>query len=327
MKRTGKIAVWLLTIVFLANIPLAEAQQTTKIPRIGFLQSSDSPFAIAAFRKGLRDLGYVEGENIVIEYRTAEAKQERIPGLVAELVHLKVDVLVSTAQPAIERAKQATKTIPIVMIATFDPVATGSIDTLARPGGNVTGVYTLQRELSGKRLELFAEVVPGISRVGILWDPNTPGPVISYKKYETAARALKIPLDSLEVRGPKPDFEGAFQAANKRRSSALIVIANSLMNRYQKSIADLAIKTRLPAMCERSDYVQAGGLASYAADAAERYRRAVVYVDRILKGAKPTDLPVEQPTKFEFVINLKTAKQIGLTIPPNVLARADRVIR
>jgi putative ABC transport system substrate-binding protein len=313
-------------LLFAHCVP-TEAQQPTKIPRIGFLQSSDSPLAIVAFRQGLRDLGYVEGENIVIEYRTAEAKQDRIPGLVAELVHLKVDVLVSTAQPAIERAKQATKTIPIVMIATFDPVATGLIDSLARPGGNVTGVYTLQRELSGKRLELLKEVVPGILRVGVLWDPNTPGPVISHKKYETAARALKIPLESLEVRGPKPDFEGAFQAGTKRRASALIVIANSLMNRYQKNIADLAIKTRLPAMCERSDYVEAGGLVSYASNVAEQYRRAVVYVDRILKGTKPADLPVEQPTKFEFVINLKTAKQIGHTIPPNVLARADRVIR
>lgn len=317
---------WLAATVLLAP-GVAQAQQPQKVARIGFLQSSDTPLALAAFRQGLRDLGYVEGENIVIEYRTAKANPDRIPGLVSELVQLKVDVLVSTAQPAIERAKQATKTIPIIMIATFDPVATGLIDSLARPGGNVTGVYTLQRELSGKRLELFKEMLPGISRVGVLWDPNIPGPVISYKEYETAARALQMTLESLEVRRPKPDFEGAYQAATNGRANALVVIANSLMNRYRKDIADLAIKTRLPVMCERSDYVESGGLVSYGADAAERYKRAVVYVDKILKGAKPADLPVEQPTRFEFVINLKTAKQIGLTIPPNVLARADKLIR
>jgi putative ABC transport system substrate-binding protein len=269
----------------------------------------------------------LRGENIAIEYRTAEAKRERIPGLLDELVQLKVDVLVSTAQPAIERAKQATKTIPIVIIATFDPVATGLVDGLARPGANITGVYTLQRELSGKRLELFTEVVPGMSRVGVLWDPNRRGPVISFKNYETAALALKMPLESLEVRGPKPDFEGAFEAAKKGRASALVVVANSLTNRYQKKIAALAIKHRLPSMNEDSPYVEAGGLMSYAANDADQFRRAAVYVDRILKGAKPADLPVEQPMKFEFVVNLRTANQIGLTVPPNVLARADRVIR
>jgi len=306
---------------------VARAQQPTKLPRIGFLSSSDNRFAFDEFRQGLRDLGYAEGKNILIEYRTAEAKQDRIPGLVSELVQLNVDVLVSTAQPAIERAKQATKTIPIVMVATFDPVTTGLVDSLARPGGNITGVTTLQRELSGKRLELLSEAIPGISRVGLLWDPNTPGPVISFKEYETAARALKIPLQSLEVRGPNPDFEGAFQAAVKSRVSALIAIANSLLHRYQKRIADLAIKHRLPSMNERSDYVDAGGLMSYASDDDEKYRRAAYYVDRILKGTKPADLPIEQPMKFELVINLKTAKQIGVTIPPNVLVRADKVIR
>jgi putative ABC transport system substrate-binding protein len=213
------------------------------------------------------------------------------------------------------------------MLATFDPVATGLIDSLARPGGNITGVTSLQRDLSGKRLELLTEIVPGISRIGLLWDPKTPGPIISFKEYQTAARALNIPLQSLEVRGAKVDLEGAFQAATKAKVNALITVANSLTIRYQKSIAELAIKHRLPAMYERSDYVESGGLMSYAADAADRYRRAATYVDKILKGAKPGELPVEQPTKFEFVINLKTAKQIGLTIPPNVLALADRVIR
>jgi len=305
----------------------AEAQQPATVPRIGFLSSTDNRFSFESFRQGLRDLGYIEGKNIVIEYRTAEARQDRIPGLVAELVQLKVDVLVSTSQRAIERTKQATKTIPIVMLANFDPVATGIVDSLARPGGNITGLSTLQRELSGKRLELLREAIPGISRVGVLWNPDSSGPAISFKEYEAAARTINLRPQSLEVRGPNPDFEGAFQAAAKGRVSALITIANSLTHSYQKRIADLATKNRLPSMYERSDYVEAGGLMSYSSDDDERYRRAAYYVDRILKGAKPADLPVEQPMKFEFIINLKTAKQIGLTIPPNVLARANKVIR
>jgi putative ABC transport system substrate-binding protein len=323
----AKLLFYILAAVILTAIDPASAQQPTKVPRIGYLSGSGSGFAVEAFRQGLRDLGYIEGKNILFEYRSAEAKLDRIPGLIAELVRLKVDVLVSTVEPAIETAKQATKTIPIVMVATFDPVATGLIDSLARPGGNITGLSTLARELSGKRMELLKEAVPGISRVGVLWDPSTPGPVISFKEYETAARALKIPLESLEVRGPNPDIEGAFQAAAKGRARGLITIRSPLLNRYTKRIADLAINNRLPSMNERSDYTEAGGLVSYAASDADIYRRVATYVDKILKGAKPADLPVEQPTKFELVINLKTAKQIGLTIPPNVLARADRVIR
>ena len=232
-----------------------------------------------------------------------------------------------TALPAIRAAKQATKTIPIVMVTTQDPVATGLVDSLARPGGNITGLTRLTRELSGKRLELLKEVVPRISRVGVLWDADVTAPGIAFKEYEAAARALKIQLQSLEVRGPNPDLEGAFQAAAKGRASALITIRNPLLNRYRKQIADLAIKNRLPSMYEGSDYVEAGGLMSYSANDAESFRRAAYYVDKILKGAKPADLPVEQPTKFEFVINLKTAKQIGLTIPQSVLFRADKVIK
>ena len=325
-SKIVNLAIALLITILAWPYPAA-AQQPAKVPRIGFLSGSGNPFAVEAFRQGLRDLGYTEGKNILIEYRYAERMLEQAPGLVAELVQLKVDVLVSTAQPMIRAAKQATKTIPIVMVATFDPVATGVVDSLARPGGNITGLSTLARELSGKRLELLKEVVPRISRVALLLDSNTPGPVLSFKEYETAARALKIPLQSLEVRGPTPDLEGSFQAAAKGRASALITIRNSLTQRYAKRIADLAVKNRLPSMYERSDYVEAGGLVSYSSDDAENYRRAAVYVDKILKGAKPADLPVEQPTKFEFVINLKTAKQIGLTIPPNVLARADKIIR
>jgi putative ABC transport system substrate-binding protein len=252
---------------------------------------------------------------------------DRFPSLVAELVQLKVDVLVVSTLPAIRAAQQATKTIPIVMVTTQDPVATGLIDSLARPGGNMTGLATLGRELSGKRLELLKETVPRLSRVGVFWDENAPGPKIGFKEYESAARALKIQLQSLEVRGPNSDFEGVFQAAAKGRVNALITITNPLLTRYAKRIADLAIKNRLPSMYERAEYVNAGGLVSYSTSDLEPYRRAAYFVDRILKGAKPADLPVEQPTKFEFVINLKTAKQIGLTIPQSVLYRADRVIK
>jgi putative tryptophan/tyrosine transport system substrate-binding protein len=263
-------------------------------------------------------------KNVLVEYRYIEGKSERIPSLVAELVQLKVDVLVVTNPPSIRTAKQATKTIPVVMVTTGDPVATGLIDSLARPGGNITGLTRLTRELSGKRLELLKEVLPAISRVGVLW---TQGPSTNFKEYEPAAHALKIPLQSLEVRGPNPDLEGAFRQAVKGRANALITITTATLSPYRKEIAHLAIVNRLPSMYERSDYVQAGGLMSYSADDLESFRRAAVYVDKILKGAKPSDLPVEQPTKFEFVINLKTAKQIGLTIPPNVLARADKVIK
>src|SRR3989442_8665966 len=259
----------LMATILLGSISSTYAQQLPKVPRIGFAYSSGNPYSVEAFRQGLRDLGYVDGKNIVIEYRSAETKLDRIPGLVAELVQLKVDVLVSTAEPAIERAKQATKTIPIVMLATFDPVATGIVDSLARPGGNITGISTLARELSSKRLELLKEAVPGISRVALLWNPNEPGTVISFKEYETAARALKIPLQSLEVRGPNPDFEGAFRDAAKGHVNALISTMTPLLVHYAKRIADLAIKNRLPLMVERGEFVEAGGLMSYSANDAE----------------------------------------------------------
>jgi putative ABC transport system substrate-binding protein len=322
-----------LTLVtcLVATADLAEAQQPAKVPRIGFVTPIGDPNTpgpqIEAFRQGLRDLDYIEGKNIVVEYRYTEGKGDRNPSLVAELVQLKVDVLVVPGPGAIRAAKQATKTIPIVIVSQEDPVAAGHIDSLARPGGNITGLTRFTRELSGKRLELLTDVVPKISRVAALWDPNSQisTPTV-FKDYEAAARALKIQLQSLEVRGAN-DFEGAFRAAAKGRANALIVIRNPLHSRHQKQLADLAIKNRLPSMHETSDYVEAGGLVSYAASEGERFKRAAVYVDRILKGAKPADLPVEQPTKFELVINLKTAKQIGLTIPPEVLARASRLIK
>jgi putative tryptophan/tyrosine transport system substrate-binding protein len=303
------------------------AQQPGKVHRIGYLSARGAvslPRSYSeGFRQGLRDLGYIEGKNILIEFRYAEGKLDRFPSLVAELLQLKVDVLVSTETAAIRAAKQATKTIPIVFVTVQDPVAAGYVDSLARPGANITGLTRLTRELSGKRLELLKEMVPRISRIGLLGEVNASG----FKDYEAAAGALKIQLQSLEVRGPNPDFEGAFQAAAKVRTGAVITIHNFLIGRHRKRIADLAMKNRLPSMFEDSRYIEDGGLVSYSANELEVSRRAAVYVDKILKGAKPADLPVEQPTKFELVINLKTAKQIGLTIPPNVLARADRVIK
>jgi len=324
------VCVALVALLFAVSFH-AGAQQPKKVPRIGFLAVQGEPSNpgpwVEAFQQGLRELGYTEGKNIVVEYRYIEGKLDRIPGLVAELVQLKVDVLVLVALPSIRAAKQATKTISIVMVATVDPVATGLIDSLAHPGGNVTGLTRLQRELSGKRLELLTEVIPGISRVGVLWEPEDPAAAIAFKEYDAAAHALKIHLQPLEVRGPNPDFEGAFQIATREHANALITVNSVLLSRYAKQIAELAIKHRLVSMYELSRFVEAGGLMSYSANDAESYRRAAVYVDKILKGAKPADLPVEQPTKFEFVVNLKAAKQIGLTIPQPVLYRADRVIK
>ena len=324
LKWVGIVAIGL---TFAMCGAVAQAQQAKKVYRIGYVGGTDDPSTPGRFvnelRQGLRDLGYIEGRNILIEYRSTEGKSDRYPSVVTELLQLKVDVLVSPTPRAIRAAMQATKTIPIVMVTPVDPVATGFVDSLSRPGGNVTGITRLTNELSGKRLELLKEVVPGISRVGILWTKGTAG----LRDYEAAARALKIQLQSLEVRGPNPDIDGAFQIAANGRANALITLRNPVTNRQQKQIAELAIKNRLPSMCEGSDYVEAGGLVSYAANDAENFRRAATYVDKILKGANPADLPVEQPTKFELVINLKTAKQIGLTIPQKVLARADKVIK
>jgi putative ABC transport system substrate-binding protein len=326
-----RILTFALCGMLLALCVPVQAQQLKKLPRIGYLVTAGDPGNLdspdKAFRERLRDLGYIEGKNILIEYRYLEGKRDRIPSLVAELVELKVDVLVASTPPAIRAAKQATKTIPIVMVTTNDPVTTGIVDSLAQPGGNITGLTRLTRDLSGKRLELLTEVVPKMSRVGALTVADSTSPGLALKEYQAAARALKIPLQSLEVRGPKPDLEGAFRDAVKGRVSALITATNLLLTPHVKTIADLAIKNRLPSMYERSFYVEAGGLMSYATSDADIFRRAAVYVDKILKGTKPADLPVEQPTKFEFVINLKTAKALNLTIPQSVLFRADRVIK
>ena len=304
-----------------------EAQQPKKVPRIGFVSAGnlDRPGTqVEAFRQALNEVGYTEGKNILVEYRHISGRTDQIPRLVTELVQQKVDVLVLRAQPSIRAAKQATKTIPIVMVTTQDPVAAGFINSLAKPGGNITGVTTLQRELSGKRLELLKEVLPGISRVAALMNATS---INDFKMYEAPARNLKIQLQSVGVRGPHPNLEEAFQAAGKARAGALLTISNAVLNPHAEKIAELAIKNRLPSVSEQSDYVEAGGLMSYSADQTASYKRAVIYVDKILKGTNPADLPVEQATEFELVINLNTAKLIGLTIPPNVLARADRVIR
>ena len=272
-------------------------------------------------------MGYIEGKNILIEHHPINGTQDRTGSYVNELVQLKVDVIVSPLQSAIRTAKQATKTIPIVMVVTSDPVATGLVSNLARPGENVTGVTRLGFELGGKRLELLKEVIPTLTRVEVLLMADSPSSPVAFKEYESTAGTLKIPLQSLVVRRPEPDFDGAFQAAIGRHTSALIAPTFPLFVRYQKRMIDLAIKNRLPLMHEQIDFVEAGGLMSYSANEHESFRRAAAYVDKILKGAKPADLPVERPTKFEFVINLKTAKQIGLTIPQSVLIRADKVIK
>ena len=309
-----------------------EAQQA-KIQRIGYLTGTREPTRDApdanrdAFRQGLRDLGYVEGKNIHVEYRYVEAKEDRVPGLVTELLQLKIEALVSPYRPVIRAAKQATKTIPIVMVITGDPAAEGFVDSLARPGGNITGLTRLTRELSGKRLELLKEVVPNISRAAVLLDADSTTASNAFKDYEAAARALKIVLQALKVRNSNADFDGAFRAAASERASALIALRTALLIDNRKRIAELAIQNRLPSMSEGSVFVEAGILASYSSDENDSFRRAAFYVDKVLKGTKPADLPVEQPTKFEFIINLKTAKQIGLTIPQSVLYRAGRVIR
>jgi putative ABC transport system substrate-binding protein len=325
-----KITVLTLSILLFVLCFSAQAQQPEKVYRIGYIASAGPDAAgtnRGAFQQGLRDLGYIEGKNIVIEFRYLEGMLNRVPNVVAELVGLKVDVLVAISPLAIRTAKETTKTIPIVMVTTTNPVATGLVDSLARPGGNITGLTRITRDLNGKRLELLKEVVPTTSRVGVLFQAGSTSGDIHFKEYETAARALKIELQSLGVRGPKPDFEAVFQTAAKGRVGALITITNSLTSFYRKMIANLAIKYRVPSMYETSGYVESGGLLSYSANETESFRRAAVYVDKILKGTKPADLPVEQPTKFEFVINLKTAKALNLTIPQSVLFRADRVIK
>jgi putative ABC transport system substrate-binding protein len=324
-KRIFGIA--LVATLFALSFP-AEAQQVTKIPRIGFVTASPSVFPgrIEAFRQGLRELGYVEGKNIVIEWRYTDGKLDRAPALAAELVRLKIDIIVVSGPILTNILKEATTTIPIVMGYHTDPVGTGLVASLARPGGNITGLSVLSPELGGKRLEILKEVVPKLSRVAVLGSSTLPGNTEMLKETELAAGALGLRLQFVDVLSPK-DIEAAFRGAVKGRADAVLAQGSGVLNANRIQVADLAVKSRLPAMYYATEFVEAGGLMFYGVDFPDLHRRAATYVDKILKGAKPAELPVEQPMKFEFVINLKTAKQIGLTIPPNVLVRADRVIR
>ena len=324
-----KIIICLLTTALLSIAPFVDAQQPKKVPRIGYLAGStpDAQSArIKAFRQGLREPGYVEGKNIVFEYRYVEGKLERLPALAAELVRLKVDVILTAGPPATRAAKEATVTIPIVMAQDTDPVGNGFIASLARPGGNITGLATLAPEISGKQLELLKEIVLRLSRVAVLGTSTRPGTAQSLREVELAAGAFGVKLQYLDVLNSK-DIETAFRAASKGRAEAVLALASPVFSSQRTQIADLAVKSRLPAIYPQSEWVEDGGLMTYGVSYIDLYRRAATYVDKILKGAKPGDLPVEQPKKFELFINLKAAKQIGLTIPPNVLARADKVIR
>jgi len=331
MKLSRSIIQFCLVAMLLSASFRAEAQQPSHIPKVGYVSatgdSSNQGIYIEALRQGLKELGYVEGKNITVEYRGARGDTGRIPSLVRELVQLKVDVLVAPVLPAIRAAKEATRTIPLIMVISEDPVAAGLVDSLARPGGNITGLTRLQRELSGKRLELLKQTIPRLARIAVLRDAESPSAVIAFKEYENAANVLKLQLQSVGVLGSKPDLDGAFQNAAAQRVNALITVTNANILRDQERVAGLALRHRLPSMFEGSTWVDAGGLISYSTNDLEIYRRAATYVDKVLKGAKPSELPVEQPNKFELVINLRTAKQIGLTIPSNVLARADRVVR
>jgi putative tryptophan/tyrosine transport system substrate-binding protein len=307
----------------------AEAQQPKKVPRIGMLgivSASAAEGRIEAFRQGLRELGYVEGKNIVIEYRTAEGKLENLPALAAELVRLKVDVIITRGPPPTRSAKEATNTIPIVMGWDYDPVGNGFVASLAQPGGNITGLSSLAPEISGKQLELLKEIVPKLAQVAVIGLRTIQGNAQALKEMEAVAGVLGVHLQYLEVRGPT-DIETAFRAASKGRADAVLVLTNPFTFSQRKQVIELAAKSRLPAIYPQSEYVEDGGLMTYGPSINDLFRRAATYVDKILKGAKPADLPVEQPIKFEFIINLKAAKQIGLTIPPNVLARADKVIK
>lgn len=311
--------------------PLARAQQSAKrIPRIGFVLSAGSASGSLQFsqeiERSLRDLGYVEGRDYQAEILNAEGILDRIPGLVDTLVRHKVDLIVLTNNVAIAAAKRATRTIPVVMITTIDPVAAGYVASLARPGANITGLAMLTRDLSGKRIELLKEMLPGMERLAILWDAGGPGPVVAFRNYEAAARSVRLRLQSLQVRGPDPDLAGAFAAAKRERAQALIVVRNPLVDQHRVAIMDLAKSHRLPTMCEGSADVSAGGLMSYAANSLEAYRGVASFVDRILKGARPGDLPIEQPSNFELIVNLKTARAIGLALPQSLLLRANQVI-
>ena len=321
-----KIFVLALSAVLFALCLPAEAQQKGKVPRIGilFIGGRNQPH-LEAFKQGLRERGYMEGENITFDYRYADGKEDRLPVLAAELVHLKVDVIVVTADVSAQAAQQATKTIPIV-VTTGDPVTWGLADSLAKPGGNVTGLSVLLADLSGKRVEILRETFPKLTRLATLWNPAERVATPVFKETSTAAQALSLQLDSFEVQTLQ-DIEKAFAEMPKLRPNALLVLLSPLVTLHSQRIVEMALKQHLPGMYPTRQFAEEGGLMAYGPLIGDLYRRAATYVDKILKGAKPADLPVEQPMKFEFIVNLKVAKQIGVTIPPNVLVRADKVIR
>jgi putative ABC transport system substrate-binding protein len=326
MKRA--IGAWILGLVILNGLP-AQGQEARKVPRVGFLDPTSravSKARIEAFRQGLGKVGYTDGKNVEVDYRFAEGNSERLNELASELVRLNVDIIVTRAIPGAVAAKQATATIPIVFVGVADALAAGLVTSLGHPGGNLTGLTSLAPELSGKRLELLKEAFPKVSRVVVLRNVSNAGDAILWKDTEEAAQALGLQLHSLEVRSVS-DLENVFESAAKADGQALLTLTDPLLQSHRKQIVEFAAKSRLPGVYTDPEFVEAGGLMSYAANPLEFYARAAGYVDRILKGAKPGDLPVEQPTKFDLVISLKAAKQIGVTIPPNVLARADRVIR
>ena len=324
----ARASIVLTVLLFMAPLT-AGAQQGGKVPRVGILWGYPPPLASAfadAFRQGLRGLGYVEGRNILLEERWADGTSDRLPALAAELVRLNVDVIVTASTPAVQAAQQATKTVPIVMTLVSDPVAAGVVASLARPGGNVTGLSLMHPELSGKRLALLKEVIPKLSRVAVFWSSSTGSYRLVLSETETAARALGVQLQPVEVRGPT-DVDRGFSAITRERVGALVVLPDPLFRNQQRQILDLAAKSRLPAMYWSRDLVEAGGLMAYGANLPDVFRQAANFVDRILKGAKPGDLPIEQPATLELVINLKTAKALGLTIPPSLLLRADHVVQ
>ena len=324
-----RTAIRRLATFFLTSASLAQAQQPTKILRIGYLTAGflfAQSARIEAFRQGLRELGHAEGKTYVIEYRHAEGKFARLPALAAELVRLKVDIIISGGPTVTRAAKDATTTIPIVMVQDSDPVGSGFVASLAHPGGNITGLSTLAPELSGKRLEVLKETVPKLSRVAVLGDSTEPANAQSLKEIELATKAFGVKLQYLDVLSHK-DIAIAFRNASKGRADAVLLLASAVYTPHRKEVAELAVKSRLPAMYINSEFVEDGGLMAYGVSFIDLYRRAATYVDKILKGRKPADLPVEQPMKFEFIVNLETAKQIGLTVPPNVLVRADKVIK
>ena len=324
----AKILVYALPALILAAIHIAEAQQAKKVPRIGYLTAASASAMVPranAFRQGLRELGYMEGKNILIEYQYADGKLDRLPALAAELVRLNVDIIVSGGPAATRPARKATSTIPIIMAQDGDPVGNGFVASLAQPGGNITGLSTVAPEMSGKRLELLKEIMPKLSRVAVFGNSSDPGNARVLKETELAAAAFGLKVQYIEVVS-LADIETAFRSASKGRADAVLLIPNPILTPHRALVADLAVKSRLPVIYD-TQYVEAGGLMTYGVNLPDLDRRAATYVDKILKGAKPADLPVEQPTKFEFIINLKAAKQIGLTIPPNVLARADKVIK